>query len=157
MNTSQNISLWSNIFKRAAPWGKRVALLWSETPLFNNIPKREIALLSRNMHSRHYNVGEYIFHTGDEGAGAAIILNGKIEIKAGDVVLATLKEGDFFGERRTADAIAVEDTELVFFLRPELERWIKRAPQQGAKLGTNLAHILAKRLSHANEMLAEKD
>ena len=164
MNTSQNISLWSNIFKRAAPWGKRVALLWSETPLFNNIPKREIALLSRNMHSRHYNVGEYIFHTGDEGAGAAIILNGKIEIKAGDVVLATLKEGDFFGEislvldeRRTADAIAVEDTELVFFLRPELERWIKRAPQQGAKLGTNLAHILAKRLSHANEMLAEKE
>lgn len=164
MENTKNTSLWKNLFKRADPWTKRVAFLWSETPLFKRIPKREIALLSKNMHSRHYKTGEYIFRTGDQGAGAAILLSGKVEIKAGNVVLATLNEGDFFGEislvldeRRTADAIASEDTEVVFFLRPELERWIKRAPQHGAKLGTNLAHILAKRLLHANEMLAKKD
>ena len=163
MDTKQGTSLWGNLFKRADPWAKKVAQLWSETPLFNAIPKREIVLLSKNMHSRFFKVDEYIFHTGDQGAGAAILLSGKVEIKAGDVVLATLTEGDFFGEislvldeRRTADAVAVEDAELVFFLRPELERWINRAPQHGARLSSNLAHILAKRLLHANEMLAEK-
>ena len=163
MEIKQNNSLWGNFFKRTDPWAKRVAALWAETPLFNHIPKREISLLAKNMHSRHYKEGEYVFHSGDQGAGAALVLSGMVEIRAGDVVLITLTEGDFFGEislvldeRRTADAVAIGDTELVFFVRPEFEKWIRRAPQHGALLGTNLAHILAKRLSHANAMLADK-
>lgn len=164
MAGKKKTSLWGNIFKRAAPWAKQVANLWSDTPLFTGIPHREIVLLTKNMHSRHYQPDEYIFHKGDQGAGAAILLSGEVEIRAGDVVLATLGEGDFFGEislvldeKRTADAVATEETELVFFLRPDFEKWIHRAPQHGARLGTNLAHILATRLSHANAMLAEKD
>ena len=164
MSRNQGTSFWGNLFRRRDPWSKQVAQLWAETPLFKYIPKREIALLSRNMHARKYQPGEYIFHTGDQGAGAALLLSGEVEIRAGEVVLATLKEGDFFGEislvldeRRTADAIAVKDTELVFFLRPELERWMHKAPQHVARLSTNLAHILAKRLLHANQMLAERE
>lgn len=164
MESKLNTSLWGNLFKKADPWSKKVAALWSKTPLFNAIPLREIGLLSRNMHLRHYKVDEFVFHAGDQGAGAAILLSGKVEIRAGDVILVILEKGDFFGEislvldeKRTADAIVTEETELVFFLRPELEKWISRAPQHGARLGTNLAHILAKRLSHANSMLAQKD
>lgn len=164
MSTNQGASVWGNLFKKRDPWALQVASLWSQTPLFAGIPKREIAILSKNMHARKYKAGEFIFHSGDQGAGAAIILSGKIEIRAGEAVLASLAEGDFFGEislvldeLRTADAVATEDTELVFFLRAELDRWIQRAPHHGARLGTNLAHILAKRLSKANEMLAEKE
>ena len=166
METNKNNSLWGRLFKsmdHTNPWAKRVSSLWSETPLFDHIPKRKIALLVKNMHLRKYQLGEYIFHSGDQGVGAALVLSGKIEIKAGDVVLATLNEGDFFGEislvldeRRTADAVAISDTELVFFIRPEFDKWIRRAPQYGALLGSNLAHILAKQLSHANSMLADK-
>lgn len=95
METKKNNSLWGNFFKSIDPWAKRVSSLWAETPLFNHIPKRKITLLVKNMHLRRYQVGEYIFHSGDQGAGAALVLSGKIEIRAGDVVLATLSEGDF--------------------------------------------------------------
>jgi CRP-like cAMP-binding protein len=155
-------SLWGSLFRRQNPWHETVAELWSATPFFQEIPLREIRKMTRSMHPRQYSANEFIFHIGDQGAGAAIILSGVIEIRYNDTVLARLSRGDFFGEialvldeRRTADAIAVQDTELVFFLRPDLEEWIKRAPQHGAKLSANLAHVLAKRLAHANKMLAE--
>ena len=102
-----------------------------------------------------------MFKQDDRGAGAALILSGQVAVRSGNTTLAELSSGDFFGEvalavdeRRTADAIACEDTELVFFLRHELEEWIEQAPREGAQLGLNLALILGNRLRKANQMLA---
>jgi len=156
-------SVWGNLFRRREPWYDEVTDLWSETPFFTGIPKREIRKLAKVMHPRSYEAGEPIFRYGDQGAGAAIIQSGHVEIRYEDTVLATLHKGDFFGEialvldeRRTADAIATEPCQMVFFLRPDLNDWIARSPQHGARLSTNLAHVLAKRLLHANKMLAHE-
>lgn len=161
MSVLKQQSIWSGIFRKPGDWHHEVAELWAQTPFFQNIPKREIIKLSRSMHLRKYEAGEFIFHAGDQGAGAAIILNGDVEIRFQDTLLASLTAGDFFGEialvldeRRTADAVATRAVELVFFLRPDFEEWINRAPQHGARLSANLAHVLARRLLHTNQMMA---
>lgn len=155
-------SLWSNIFRRHDPWHQTVAALWSQTPLFTDIAQKEIMRLSHAMHARQYQAGEVIFRANDYGAGAAMILSGKVAIKTNGVTVAELGPGDFFGEvslvldeRRTADAIALEDSELVFFLRIDYEEWITRSPHYGAILSRNLAFTLAERLQHANRVIAE--
>ncbi|MDH5407851.1 MAG: cyclic nucleotide-binding domain-containing protein [Gammaproteobacteria bacterium] len=160
--TKRASSLWSNLFRKRNPITDHIIDMWSTTPLFRDIPKREILQLVRDMPPRNYAPNEYIFHSGDQGAGAAIILSGKVHIRSGEVLLAELKEGDFFGEialvldvPRTADAIAVEDTELLFFLRPELEDWLSRSPYFAGRLGSNLAYVLAQRLIQANKSLEQ--
>lgn len=153
-------SLWSNLFRKGNPLTEHVTELWMATPLFRDIPKREIMQLVRDMPPRHFKADEHIFHSGDAGAGAAIIINGKVEIRSAGVLLAELSDGDFFGEialvldvPRTADAIAVEETELIFFLRPELDEWLARSPYFAGRLGANLAYVLAQRLLQANKAL----
>jgi CRP/FNR family cyclic AMP-dependent transcriptional regulator len=160
-NDNAQVSLWKNIFRRYDPWHETVAALWSQTPLFNDISQKEIVRLSHTMHARHYQPEEVVFHANDYGAGAAMILSGKVAIKTHGVTLAELGPGDFFGEvslvldeRRTADAIALEESELVFFLRIDYEEWITRSPHYGAILSRNLAYTLAERLQHANRVIA---
>lgn len=161
--SDQTSSVWGSLFRAREPWYEEVTALWAKTPFFQDVPLREIRKLARNMHPRQYSAGEYIFRYGDQGAGAAMIKSGHVEISYEGTNLASLQPGDFFGEialvldeRRTADAIAVEPCELIFFLRPDLDEWIARSPQHGAKLSNNLAHVLAKRLLHANHMLAKE-
>lgn len=158
----QRASLWRNIFRRHDPWYDSVAELWSRTPLFNDISNREIRRLTHAMHLRHYDSGEVIFRANELGAGAAIILSGKVAIQTDGVTLAELGPGDFFGEvslvldeLRTADAVALEKSELVFFLRIDLDEWVARSPHYGAILSKNLAYILAERLQYANRVIAE--
>jgi len=153
-------SLWSNLFRKGNPLTEHVTDLWSATPLFRDIPKREIMQLVRDMPPRQFKAEESIFNSGDAGAGAAVIISGKVEIRSAGVLLAELSDGDFFGEialvldvPRTADAIAVTNTELMFFLRPELDEWLARSPYYAGKLGANLAYVLAQRLLQANKAL----
>lgn len=156
--------LWTNFFRKKSSWADGVVDLWSKTPLFSGIKKKEILALSENMHPRKYTAGETIFCTGDLGAGAALIVKGRIDIRAGDVSLIELGPGDFFGElalvmdeRRTADAISLEESELVFLLRSELHAWIDRAPRLAAQFLANLSSAMGERLHHANEMLKHRE
>ena len=154
--------LWANIFNRKLTQQERIATLWADTPLFRGVPKREIRNLADHMHPRRYQPEEVIFHDGDLGVGAALILSGSVDIRSGASTIVTLEAGDFFGEvalvaeeTRTADAVAATDAELVFFLRLDLDEWLERKPRLGARMVVNLASVLAKRLGHANQRLRE--
>ena len=158
-----NSSLWGNLFHKGDNWQQQCARLWAATALFDGIPKREIERLVAAMIPRSYQSGELIFHDGDEGAGAALIVAGQIEIRSGEVVLAKLASGDYFGEialvldvPRTADAVAMEETQLLFFLQSELDEWLARAPYYAGRLSKNLANVLAQRLTLANRALARR-
>ncbi|VAW70548.1 hypothetical protein MNBD_GAMMA09-2216 [hydrothermal vent metagenome] len=153
--------LWQNLFRSKDDRISEVTEMWMATPLFEKISYRECRNLVKTMHPRHYKKGEIAFNSGDIGASIILIRRGGIEIKAADKLLAELSAGDFFGEvalvidePRTADAIATEDTELMFFLRSDLDEWIKRSPRSGAQFMLNIATVLAARLRHTNILLS---
>ncbi len=152
---------WQNLFRPKIDRTSEVTDLWMSTPLFNNIKKQECRNLVKSMHPRHYKKNEVVFSSGDIGTSIVLIRNGSIEIKAANKLLAELVSGDFFGEvaliidePRTADAIACENSELIFFLRSDLEEWVKRSPKSGAQFMLNIAIVLAARLRHTNILLS---
>jgi len=155
---------WQNLFKPKPDRISEITEMWMATPLFDGINQGECKNLVKTMHPRHYKKGETIFNSGDIGSSVILIRSGSIEIVAADKLLAELVAGDFFGEialiidePRTADAIAVEDTELIFFLRSDLQEWIKRSPKNGAQFMLNMSIVLAARLRHTNILLSLQD
>ncbi|MCP4429555.1 MAG: cyclic nucleotide-binding domain-containing protein [Gammaproteobacteria bacterium] len=152
---------WSNLFKQGQNEIDQIAKLWQQTPLFSGIPARQTRLLSSKMHVRQFQAEENVFHQGDQAAGAILVLNGSVSIKVRNTNLALLESGDFFGEialaeteKRVADAMAIEDSSLVFFLKQDLEEWIEYEPRLGARFLLNLSSVLAHRLFEANKILA---
>ncbi len=152
--------LWHNFFRKKPQLDEHIADLWLKTPLFNKISRKHCRILVPEMHIRQYQDGEIVFHQGEMGIGAALILSGHVDITAHHKNLARLEAGDFFGEvalvvdePRTANAIAVGPTELIFFLRQNLDELTDRYPVDGARLMRNLARILATRLRLSNEAI----
>ncbi|GAA3922221.1 cyclic nucleotide-binding domain-containing protein [Litoribacillus peritrichatus] len=161
---SQNKSpLWHNFFRKKTEFTERIAELWLQTPLFNKISKKHCQLLVPDMHLRTYQNNEVIFRQGETGIGAALILSGQVNITSNDKTLATLGSGDFFGEvalvvdePRTANAVTTENTEVIFFLRQNLDELTDRYPRDGARLMRNLAKILATRLRISNQSVTNE-
>ncbi len=158
---NQQHPLWQNLFRKKDDRISQVTDMWMATPLFEKIPRKECKELVKTMHPRQYKPGEMVFNSGDIGASIVLIYSGSIEIRATEKLLAELRAGDFFGEvaliidePRTADAIAMETSELIFFLRSDLEEWVKRSPRSGAQFMLNIATVLAARLRHTNILLS---
>jgi len=163
MEQSSTHPFWSNLFKARDDQTTEISKLWMASPLFTQIPERICRQLVSTMHIRNYEPGETIFKAGERGAGAVIIRSGMVSIRAGSQELSQLGRGDFFGEialvanePRTANAISLSKSELVFFLQTDLTEWKEHSPKYGAQLVTNLARILATRLRESNERLSQK-
>jgi CRP/FNR family cyclic AMP-dependent transcriptional regulator len=153
---------WSNLFRKNETELQVITRLWSETPLFKNIPARHISFLCSKMHPRDFKAGEVVFTLGDQGAGAILVLEGEVRISADKMELALLKNGDFFGEialaapeGRTADATAMKTSRLVYFLKQDLEEWVEHEPRLGSLFLMNLSATLAQRLYEANKLIAK--
>jgi CRP/FNR family transcriptional regulator, cyclic AMP receptor protein len=108
--------------------------------------------------------GKAIFKEGDLGRSMYIVLEGKVEIfvmiNGGEVKLALMEQGDFFGEMalfrqkpRSACARVVADVRLaVIDSRPQLEKFLMDNPMFAAKMVT----IMAARLANTNDLLIQK-
>ncbi len=150
--------LWSNLFRDRHDWVKKTCLMCEQNPLFADVSSQSITWLASRMHLRRYDKNEVVFRMGDPGAGAVLLLSGKVKITVNDVVVASLERGDLFGEvalatnlPRTAEAVTTAASELVFFLRSDLKEWMETSPKQASTLLLNLANMLAHRLMHSNE------
>ncbi len=155
-----NSPFWQNLFRPARKQRQHICELWQATPIFTGISHWQCKALVSEMPVRRYQLNEPIFSQGEVGIGTALILKGQVQICSGEKVLATMEEGDFFGEvalvieaPRTATAIAHSEAEVVFFLRPQLESLLSQSPRQGAKLMQNLARVMANRLGSTNALL----
>lgn len=153
--------MWTNLFRRQAPWKQTATDMLLETPIFSGIPRRVVAQLVDTMHRRSYNDDEVIFRKGDPGLGMYLVISGQVSIQLDSSELTGLLPGDFFGEvallgeeQRTADAVACGDTELVGFFRPDLQEWLDQSPRQGVKVLQQLGQVIAARLRASNERLA---
>ena len=136
--------IWDNIFKRGADQSIHAVL--KENMLFRDLSDSELHFLERCVHVRHYHAGESVFRQGEVGVGMYLVVKGRVEIyivdsnalteEAREIYITQLLSNDFFGElslveetgRRTATAVARDETTLIGFFKPDLMEILARRP-----------------------------
>lgn len=101
----------------------------------------ELRALRSEKHARSFRAGEVIFSAGDPGDGFYVVESGQVRIFARvgqdeQRLLATIGEGDFFGEMavvdaepRSASAVAEKPTRAYFLTRDTLLDLLREKPQ----------------------------
>ena len=86
-------------------------------PLFSEFSKRQLRMIAESGREYKYKPGYRLVEKGTTGDRFYLVLDGKVEIRKGDRVLAALSKGQFFGELSlideqpwAADVIAVQTT-----------------------------------------------
>lgn len=155
--------IYKNIFRTNN--NTEVINLLREIPMFKHMTSRQINRILQYTHLRTYSPNEIIFKDKEPGLGMYIIKSGKIKVVLNqgglkEKVLADLHSGDFFGElalideiHRSASAIAVKESELIAFFRPDLLSLCDKDPGLGNKILMELAKIVSFRLRKTNEEL----
>jgi CRP/FNR family transcriptional regulator, cyclic AMP receptor protein len=134
-----------------------VYALLRATPLFQQLSFRELRQIESILHERSYMPNEIIFEQGEEGLGLYVVRSGRVSVSSvengRERELAALNRGQFFGELalldgspRSAQARAVEQTELIGFFRPDLQKLLDTNPKIAAKFSVELARWIGKRL-----------
>src|SRR5471030_1921986 len=124
--------------------------------LFKDLSIRDLAMVDNLMHERQYLADEIIFDEGEEGQGLFLVLSGRVKIvlpAAANNILLELGPGAFFGEValldqsvRTAQARAIEDTQIAALFRAEFYSLLKTHSAIASRVSFQLARMLATRL-----------
>ena len=127
--------------------------------LFKDLSIRDLAMVDSLMHERQYLADEIIFDEGEEGQGLFLVLSGRVKIvlpSNAPSFLLELGPGAFFGEvalldqsLRTAQARAVEDTQIVVLFRAEFYSLLETHSAIASRISFQLARVLAARLRQA--------
>jgi CRP/FNR family transcriptional regulator, cyclic AMP receptor protein len=136
-----------------------VQALAANVPLFGGLPRRDLGALCTMMIRKRFEAGQTIVHEEDEqGQTFFIILSGIVHVavltsEGKNAVLATLKQGDFFGEMalldgepRSASVIAAQECDLFLLYRRTFIDILQRYP----KIAIHLLTEMSKRLRRAN-------
>lgn len=167
-------SLWDNVFKKSRKEADIHAIL-KENFLFKDLTDRELRFVEGIVHVRRFHPGEAVFRQGEVGVGMYIIAKGRIEIFVSDnsqlpaneegreIFITQLTPGDFFGElslveengRRSASALARDESTLIGFFKPDLMEILSRSPSTGVKIVSRLAEVLGRRLKETTDKVSE--
>lgn len=130
-------------------------------PLFAGLSEEQLAALAAEAIHHRYERGEIVFHRGDAGDRAFIILSGAVDlvIESADgreLILSRLAAGEHFGEMallddlsRSATARAAAPAELMAVLR----QTFLRALHGESEMGQRIIRSLVQRLRAADEKL----
>jgi CRP-like cAMP-binding protein len=72
--------------------------LLRKVPLFERVPRRELAKIAALATEVSYPQGVALLHMGSHDDGFFILLNGEVDVRQGARLLETLRRGQFFGE-----------------------------------------------------------
>ena len=134
---------------------KKIELLQS-VALFWDLSEEELGYISEKMIARHYESGKFIFLEESEGEQCFFVVQGSVKVtrlsKDGrEVILAMLNEGEFFGEMalldgesRSANVIALEETEVLTLNRGDFLVVLHDYPQIAIQLLKEMADRLRK-------------
>ncbi|MGE0528569.1 MAG: cyclic nucleotide-binding domain-containing protein, partial [Bdellovibrionales bacterium] len=144
-----------------------------QTYIISNLSKKELRFVQGTVHVRAFKPGEAIFRQGEVGVGMYVLLRGSLEIlvhhsteedvPSRNHLVTRLKAGDFLGElslvennsRRTATAVAVEESVLIGFFKPDLLEILERQPATGVKILLRLGEVLGRRLKETTLKVTE--
>ena len=125
--------------------------LLGKIPMFAKIEPAKLKLLAFTSERLSYSDGDVLFHQGDAGDAAFIIISGQAEISIdtdeGPLVVARLSDHDFVGEiailcdvPRTATVTAVTNLEALRIAKELFFRLIKEFPEIAIEVMRELAH-----------------
>src|SRR6188768_1880428 len=133
-------------------------------PFFGGLDPDALERLTASMRTRRFRRGEVIFHIGDPGDALFVITSGEVKIslpsETGDeAILATLREGDVFGELalldgapRSASATAIGATETVVLPRDRFRELIATEAGVRDALLASIAGELRRLTTHVEEL-----
>jgi CRP-like cAMP-binding protein len=133
-------------------------------PLFAPCPEGVLADVGRRLRHRHFRRNEVIFHQGDPGDALHVITSGSVKIvlpspEGEEAIIATLREGDFFGELslldgepRSATAVAVDVTETLTLPRAVFHELLDQHPELRDALFSALTRLLRRLTRHVEEL-----
>jgi CRP-like cAMP-binding protein len=122
-------------------------------PLFAKVEPAKLKLLAFTSERLEYMSGDELFHEGDYGDAAYIILEGEADVlvdtPTGVVKVATLGKNDIIGEiailcdvRRTATVVARSDLDTLRVSREGFFHLVTQFPQVGVEVMSALASKL---------------
>jgi CRP/FNR family transcriptional regulator, cyclic AMP receptor protein len=144
--------------------GEETTRLLARTEVFHGLDERELGEVAKVAVPRRWERGEVIFREGDSGDTCYLIKSGAVLLtrqhQDGRVVaIAECRLGAMFGElamfrgeRRSATAEAIEATEAVALLAPDMARLIRGNPD----IANDLLAALAERVSRTTERLLQQ-
>jgi small-conductance mechanosensitive channel/CRP-like cAMP-binding protein len=124
----------------------------SAVDIFAPLSMEEIGTLAGASVSHVFAPGETVIRAGEEGASMFVVHHGRVQVQISDNgrprTVAVLKDGDFFGEMalftgepRTANVVAVEETEVLEIRHQAMKILFETNPD----LVEALSHIIAER------------
>lgn len=125
--------------------------LLKQTPLFAELSKADLDLLSPSVRVETYKPGHVIVREGRVGTAFFLLISGSVEAVKGlgtpdETVLKKLAAGDFFGEittmkhgTRSASVRALEETQCVVIQRLHLDSYVEQFPSVRAKIEAALS------------------
>lgn len=136
--------------------------LLRKIPMFAKIEPAKLKLLAFTSERLSYSGGDVLFHQGDAGDAAFVIISGKAEVsigtEEGPLVVARLSDHDFVGEiailcdvPRTATVTAVTNLEALRITKDLFFRLVKEFPEIAIEVMRELAH----RLENTNSRLRD--
>ncbi len=135
--------------------------LLAEVPLFSLLDADERKALAGVLEEFSVKKDVLIFSQGDPGDCLYVVRKGKVEIyikeKTGErIILDRSEVGDLFGElaifdkgSRSANALAIEDTEMLVLNREALRLFVHQRPDAAL----DLLAVMAKRIRTTNQIL----
>ncbi len=131
--------------------------------LLKHLPDQDLDRLAQLATTKRFQSGEAVFMKGDPGNSMMAVLSGRVRIcaySAGgrEVVLNVIGPGEVFGEiamidggERTADAFAMEVTELLVLSRRDFMPFLTQNPSVCVKL----LEVMCRRLRWTSEQLED--
>lgn len=123
-------------------------------PLFSELGETEIKEIMAMSVRQTYKKDNMVLIEEEVGSTMFVILNGRVKIsrisdEGREVILSILVDGDFFGEMaildgqtRSANAVTLEETELLIIRRENFLQILHNYPQVSINLLKELAHRL---------------
>ncbi len=133
------------------------------SPLFAGLARPDLERITKLARSRVFTEGDVLFRRDDPPGPVYVIKTGRIKIEVSsldgkETLLAYLSPGDCFGEMgaldelaRSADAVAIERTETLYFGKEDFVSIVTGTPS----LALELFRQVGRRLRETNQLVAE--
>jgi CRP-like cAMP-binding protein len=141
--------------------GKVVAEAARATDLFRGLDEGDMYHLARLGRLTRTGQADRLIRQGEAGDRLFIVVSGAMQALIGGKEVGRIGPGETVGEMalldaepRSADVLALQDTQVVEILRADLVRLMERRPRLGTVVMRNLATDLAEKLRNVDARYA---